>query len=97
MNYNAPTLQPVEIAPVSVSVGTRLLGCRQEGCGKLLYTPLVFSADRKSLELEPGQSGDLELPEGVYRFLNVSSGAFASTDCDVTSLRPWVFWRQKTP
>lgn len=97
MNYNEPTLQPAELAPVSLSVGTRVLGCRQEGCGKLLYTPLVFSSDLKSLELEPGQSGDLALPEGLYRFLNVSSGAFASTDCDVTSLRPWVFWRQQAP
>lgn len=97
MTYDAPVLQPDELAPVSIGSGTQVLGCRQDGCGKLLYTTTTFTSAMKTLELKPGQTGDLDLPEGLYRFLNVSSGGYASTDCDVTALRPWVFWRQQAP
>jgi hypothetical protein len=97
MSYVAPVLQPAELAPVSIGSGARVLGCRQDACGKLLYTTTTFTSGTKTLELEPGQTGELDLPEGRYRFLNVSSGRYGSTDCEVTSLRPWVFWRQQAP
>lgn len=97
MAYVDNALQPADLSPVTIGAGTKVLGCRQDGCGKLLYTTTTFSADTKTLELEPGQTGDLQLPEGLYRFLDVSSGAYGTTSCDVTSLRPWVFWRQQAP
>jgi hypothetical protein len=97
MAYLAPALQPDDVAPVTVGSGSRVLGCRQDGCGKLLYGTSTFTAGAKTLELEPGQTGELMLSQGRYRVLNVSSGSYASTTCDVSSLRPWVLWRQDTP
>jgi hypothetical protein len=97
MGYGAPVLSGADIAPVTIAEGPRLLGCRLDPCGKLLFTATRFSSGGKTLELEPGQLGELELPQGLYRFVNVSSGSYGTTTCAVTALRPWVFWRQQAP
>jgi len=97
MAYGGSILEAADIPPLGVSFTSRIVGCRQDGCGKLLYATTAFSAEGKSLELKPGQKGDLSLSQGLYRFLSVSSASYASTRCDVKSLRPWVAWRQEAP
>ena len=62
-----------------------------------MYDTTTFAAEGRTVELEPGQKGDLALAQGLYRFFLVSSGTYASTRCDISSLHPWVFWRQAPP
>lgn len=97
MRFGEPLLDATELAPVTVGHSGDIIGCRTDGCGKLLFTAATFSSEGKTLALDPGQQGDLELSAGRYRFLNVSSGSYASTRCDFTALRPWIFWRQAPP
>jgi hypothetical protein len=97
MAYGSGVLAPADFAPVSAAFTSRIVGCREDGCGKLLYDTTTFSAEGRTVELEPGQKGDLALAQGLYRFFSVSSGTYASTRCDIRSLHPWVFWRQAPP
>ncbi|MEW5741737.1 MAG: hypothetical protein AB1938_22650 [Myxococcota bacterium] len=97
MGYGEPLLDSADLSPVIIAPSSELVGCRQDGCGKLLFTRNTFSAEGKTLELEPGETGELSLSGGLYRFVNVSSGTYASTRCDYPALRPWVLWRQAPP
>lgn len=97
VGWGGAVLDAADVSPVVITAGSALLGCRQDGCGKLLYTAARFGSGGTSVELEPGEQGTLRLPEGEYRFLNVSSGSYRTTRCDFTEVRPWVFWRQSPP
>lgn len=97
MAYQAPVLQPIDLQPLTVGRGEGAVGCRKDACGKFLYDTTTFAGGGRTLELRPGQTGDLTLPEGLYRFVDVTSGAWPTTDCDVSSMHPWLGWRQALP
>lgn len=97
MYYNEPLLDAADLAPFTIAASADPIGCRVEACGKLFFTRNAFSAEGKTVELEPGETGELTLSMGRYRFLNVSSGSFVTSRCDYTTLRPYVLWRQAAP
>jgi hypothetical protein len=90
-------LTTAEIAPVSIADGTTPAGCSQDSCGRKLIFPLTFANAGQSVDLLPGGQGELGTAPARYHFLNVSSGAYASTTCEVSDQRPWLIWKVTTP
>lgn len=90
-------LTDADIAPFKVSDGPAPVGCVQDACGRLLYFPLKFSTPTSSIDLLPGAQDQLSIGSARWNFLNVSSGAYATTTCDVPDLRPYAFWKVTTP
>lgn len=90
-------LTATEIAPISISDGTTAAGCTQDACGRKLFFPMTFSTGTGSVELLPGAQGELPTTLGRHHFLNVSSGAYASTTCTVSDQRPALMWKVTTP
>jgi hypothetical protein len=87
----------METAPISISDGATAAGCTQDGCGRKLYFPLSFSGGGSQIDLLPGQEDELLVSGTRYHFLNVSSGRYATTSCDINDQRPWLFWKVTTP
>ncbi|MBL8912814.1 MAG: hypothetical protein JNM17_19130 [Archangium sp.] len=97
MAQGVRALTDMELAPFSISSGSTAVGCTQDGCGRKLFFPLTFTGGGGSLELVPGQQGDLTVGAARYHFLNVSSGRYETTTCDISDQRPWLFWKVTTP
>jgi hypothetical protein len=96
MSDNGPLLSAVELAPLVVGADTTAIGCRQDSCGKLLYTKRLFGSGTTSISIEPGKQSQAQLNEGTYVFLNVSSGSYpSSTKCDAKDVKPYAVWRKQ--
>lgn len=93
MGQGGRLLLPSDLGPFSVEDGQEAIGCSQDACGRLLYFTLRFKAGTQSIDLKPGEQGELSVGSSQWKFLNVSSGAYGSTSCPVKDLRPWVFWK----
>lgn len=97
MGQTARSLTDAELTPITISNGTTAIGCTQDACGRKLFFPLTFSGGGASLELVPGQQGDLTVSTDRFRALDVSSGAYEATTCEIKDQRPWVLWKVTTP
>lgn len=94
---NGELLTPADLVPFAVSTGPAPIGCTQDSCGRLLYTTRRFSNGNTFIDVDPGKQGTLALTPSAFNFLNVTSGAYQSTSCDTTTLRPYAFWKVTTP
>lgn len=93
MGQGRRLLTEAEISPFQVADGNAPQGCALTSCGRLLFYSLSLSAGGKTVEVLPGAQSELTLGSSRWNFLNVSSGAYVTTTCDVKDLRPWAFWK----
>jgi hypothetical protein len=98
MARGGPVLTAADTSPFALSSGTVPVGCRQDGCGKLLYFPRTLDAGVAGASLEPGARATLVVPPGTYTLLSVTDSAYAgTTTCGVAEARPWMLWRTAAP
>ncbi|MFT3707607.1 MAG: hypothetical protein QM817_08050 [Archangium sp.] len=97
MAQSGRSFMGTETAPITISDGATAVGCTQDACGRKLYFPLSFSGGGAQVDLLPGQEDELLVAGKRYHFLNVSSGRYATTTCDISDQRPWLFWKVTTP
>lgn len=97
MAQSGPGLAGAELVPFTIANGPIAAGCTVDACGRKLFFPLIFAGGGASIELLPGQEGDLTVSSARYHFLNVSSGRYESTTCEIDDQRPWLFWKVTTP
>jgi hypothetical protein len=96
----AETAQPealltaAELAPFSTTSGATPIGCVTTDCGRLLFFERTFSVGASSVTVSPGKKAKLTLSTGTWSVLSVSDGAYATTTCNVSEIRPWVLWRE---
>lgn len=89
------TLVDADLAPFSVSSGEVPIGCRTTTCGRHLYFTRRVAVGAEGVDVEPGERGSLVLSTGTWTLLSLSNGTFASTECRVADMRPWVLWRSE--
>lgn len=97
MGQNARILTTDDLAPFAVNDDPTPVGCTQDVCGRLLYVAYRFSSGASSVQVLPGKQDQLSVGSLKWNFLNVSNGAYGTTRCDVTELRPYAFWKVTTP
>ncbi len=97
MGQNARVLDAADLSPFAVADGPTPVGCTLDGCGRLVHVPYVFSSGAASVQVVPGAQGRLTVGSADWNFLNVANGAWQATDCDVSQLRPYAFWKVTTP
>lgn len=97
MAQGSRTLTDADLAPFQVTSATAPVGCQQDACGRLLYYPRHFATASAAIDLLPGEHGELAIGTSRWSFLNVSSGAYAMTPCQVSDLRPYVLWKNAPP
>jgi hypothetical protein len=93
-------LGAADLTPFSLGSGAVPVGCRQDGCGKLLFYTRVLDGGTpgSSAEVPPGGLATVVVPQGTYSLLSVTDGAYAAaTTCAVADERPWVLWRSLGP
>jgi hypothetical protein len=95
MAQDGALLNDADLAPLRTENSQTPNGCRQGGCGRLLFYSRQFTSGAAAVSVEPGQKASLTLASGTYSFLSVSNGAYPTTNCDVASIRPWVLWRER--
>jgi len=95
MAQGGPMLTDGDLAPFLVSSGAVPIGCRRTSCGRHLYYKRRLSSGADAVEVEPGKQGVVVLQNGTWTLLSISDGAFVSTSCDVSDMRPWVVWRSR--
>lgn len=93
MGQGGRLVLPTDLGPFNVEDGQEVVGCSLNSCGRLLYYSLRFERGADTLDLLPGDSGELSIGSSRWKFFNVSSGAYGKTTCPVKDLRPWVFWK----
>lgn len=94
MAQDGALLTAMDLTPFSLSWNDSAIGCRIDGCGKLLFFKTKLTGVAGSVEVEPGKRASLA-SNGNYSLLNVSAGRYAGTTrCDVSDIRPWVLWRE---
>jgi hypothetical protein len=92
-------LTAADIAPFSVGTGTIALGCTQDVCGRFVQFAAEFSNGSDSVEITPGHIETLGSGATKWSFLNVGNGKYdnSASTCEVTELRPYVFWKSSIP
>ncbi len=92
-------LTAADIAPFSVGTGTVALGCTQDVCGRFVQFAAEFSNGSDSVEITPGHVETLGSEAAKWSFLNVGNGTYddSASTCEVTELRPYVFWKSSIP
>ena len=92
-------LTAADIAPFTVGTGTVALGCTQDVCGRFVQFAAEFSNGTDSVEISPGHIEALGSGSAKWSFLNVGNGKYdaSASTCEVTELRPYVFWKSSIP
>lgn len=92
-------LTAADIAPFTVGTGTVALGCTQDVCGRFVQFAAEFSNGTDSVEVSPGHIEALGSGSAKWSFLNVGNGKYdaSASTCEVTELRPYVFWKSSIP
>ena len=94
MGQGGSMLLESDLAPLSVTSGTVPIGCRVSACGRHLYYLRRMALSGGAVEVEPGERASLVTGADTWTILSVSNGAFASTSCAVSEMRPWVLWHE---
>lgn len=90
-------LDDTDLLPFSVTTGSTPVGCAMDACGRFLYAARLFASGGASVQIVPGQTKNLSVGVGTWAFLDVTSGTYQHTSCDVTSPGPYAFWKVTTP
>lgn len=94
MAQGGALLGAADLTPFSTATTEVPVGCRQNNCGRLLFFDRTWTWGASSVRAEPGKKVSLPLADGTWSFLNVTNGAYKTTRCEVTSIQPWVMWRE---
>jgi hypothetical protein len=91
-------LSAAQTAPFSVAASQDLVGCDEDGCGKLLHFNSIFTGGPNPIELTGGQSLQVIVAQREYQLLNVADDAYATTTaCMVQKLMPYAILYQPGP
>ncbi len=88
-------LSDLDLSPLSLSFGEVPVGCRTDACGRQLFFTSRFAVGADAVTLEPGKAASLNTTQGIYRFVNVSNGAWTDTLCALSDIRPWTLWLER--
>lgn len=89
-----PLLSGEGLSPFTVSREADVIGCREDACGKLLYSRTRFAVGTDGIALAPGASADKSFTPGLYQLVNVGNGRYAKTTCTYDDLSPWMLWKR---
>lgn len=84
-----------ELSPFSVQVGSAIVGCSHDECGKRLFGLTSFEVAGERAELSPGEEGVLVSEGASYRAVNVSNAWYGSTHCELKAVAPYVLLRER--
>ncbi len=91
-------LTNADLAPLTVTDGTTVTGCRTDGCGKALFVAARVSAQGTAgtvtVDVETGDIASITTAQGTYRFANAYDAKYAKTSCKYNELRPYAVWLQ---
>ena len=90
-----PLFSATDTAPFAVTPTQNLVGCDQDGCGKLLHFTTVFDGGSVPAELAGGQTQRTIAANRAYLFVNVANNAYATTTtCAVQKMSPYAILYQ---